>query len=109
MKKVLCVFLTVLMVLSLTACSSKKQEAAAEKVFKPSLDTSTKCHINVAGGYDNFEALEAEFDRFNNYYPNVELMFTKVDDYNNMIGTVLNGNDAPDIYVNNSWMYGREQ
>ena len=42
-------------------------------------------------------------------YPNVELVFTKVDDYNNMIGTVLNGNDAPDIYVNYSWMYGREQ
>ncbi|MCR5282846.1 MAG: hypothetical protein K6E18_05705 [Lachnospiraceae bacterium] len=26
-----------------------------------------------------------------------------------MIGTVLDGNDAPDIYVNYSWMYGREQ
>ena len=26
-----------------------------------------------------------------------------------MIGTVLNGNDAPDIYVNYSWMYGRDQ
>ena len=36
-------------------------------------------------------------------------MFTKVDDYNNMIGMVLDGNDAPDIYVNYSWMYGRDQ
>ena len=36
-------------------------------------------------------------------------MYTKVDDYNNMIGTVLDGNDAPDIYVNYSWMYGRDQ
>jgi multiple sugar transport system substrate-binding protein len=26
-----------------------------------------------------------------------------------MIGMVLNGNDAPDIYVNYSWMYGRER
>ena len=63
----------------------------------------------MAGGYDNFEALEAEFDRFNEYYPDVELVYTKVDDYNNMIGTVLNGNDAPDIYVNYSWMYGRDK
>jgi multiple sugar transport system substrate-binding protein len=39
----------------------------------------------------------------------VELAFTKVDDYNNMIGMVLDGNDAPDIYVNYSWMYGRDQ
>lgn len=58
---------------------------------------------------ENLEALETEFDRFNEYYPNVELVFTKVDDYSNMIGTVLKGNDAPDIYVNYFWMYGREQ
>ena len=109
MKKTMCMILTVLMVFGLVACGTAKPEAVAEEGFKPALDTSLSCHIKVAGGYDNFEALEAEFDRFNEYYPNVELMFTKVDDYNNMIGTVLNGNDAPDIYVNYSWMYGREQ
>ena len=106
----------VLMILGLAACGSgnqepPKQEAPKQEAasFAPSLDTSASCQITVAGGYDNFEALEAEFDRFNEYYPKVELMFTKVDDYNNMIGMVLNGNDAPDIYVNYSWMYGREQ
>ena len=109
MKKTICLILTVLMVFGLAACGSDKPEVVAEEGFKPSLDTTLSCHIKVAGGYDNFEALEAEFDRFNEYYPNVELMFTKVDDYNNMIGTVLNSNDAPDIYVNYSWMYGREQ
>ncbi len=109
MKKTMCLLLSVLMITELTACGSVKVETVAEKGFKPSLDTSVSCHINVAGGYDNFEALEAEFDRFNEHYPNVELMYTKVDDYNNMISTVLNGNDAPDIYVNYSWMYGREQ
>lgn len=117
MKKLTCMLLAVLMILSLAACGAQKQEAAKEEApaedtqegFSPSLDTSTSCHITVAGGYDNFEALEAEFDRFNEFYPDVELVFTKVDDYNNMIGTVLNGNDAPDIYVNYSWMYGRDQ
>ena len=120
MKKTICMLLTVLMILTLAACGGEKQEAAAEapantetvaaeEGFQPSLDTSAGCQITVAGGYDNFEALEAEFDSFNEFYPNVELKFTKVDDYSNMIGTVLNGNDAPDIYVNYSWMYGREQ
>ena len=119
MKKTMCMLSAVLMILSLAACGSTKQEAPKQEPakqeetkqegFQPSLDTSASCQITVAGGYDNFEALEAEFDRFNEYYPNVELMFTKVDDYNNMIGMVLNGNDAPDIYVNYSWMYGREQ
>ena len=124
MKKAMYMFLAVLMIAGLAACGSEKpeaakqeapnqeaskQEAAAEEGFSPALDTSADCSITVAGGYDNFEALEAEFDSFNDYYPNVEMTFTKVDDYNNMIGMVLNGNDAPDIYVNYSWMYGREQ
>ena len=110
MKKAMCMFLAVLMILGLAACGAEKQEAApTEAGFKPALDSSVNCHISVAGGYSNFEALEAEFDRFNEYYPNVDLTFTKVDDYNNMIGMVLNGNDAPDIYVNYSWMYGRDQ
>ena len=110
MKKTISMFLAVLMILGLAACGAEKPEAAPVKEgFQPALDPSVSCHITVAGGYDNFEALEAEFDRFNEHYPNVELVFTKVDDYNNMIGTVLNGNDAPDIYVNYSWMYGREQ
>ncbi|MBQ7435723.1 MAG: carbohydrate ABC transporter substrate-binding protein [Oscillospiraceae bacterium] len=109
MKKMMCMLLALLMILSLTACGQKKQEEPAEEGFRPAMDTSTSSHISIAGSYNNFEALEAEFDRFNEYYPNVELMFTKVDDYNNMIGTVLDGNDAPDIYVNYSWMYGREK
>ena len=102
MKKAICMFLTVLMILSLAACGSGQQEAKteakteaksetkAEEGFSPALDTSTSCHISIAGGYDNFEALENEFDRFNEYYPQVELVFRKVDDFNNMIGTVLN-------------------
>ena len=97
------------MLAGLAACGAEKKESKTEEGFAPSLDKSAKSQITIAGGYDNFEALETEFDRFNEFYPNVELKFTKVDDYNNMIGTVLNGNDAPDIYVNYSWMYGRDQ
>ncbi len=109
MKKTKHLFLTALLLPALVACTQKTEEVKNEEGFQPALDTNQSCQICVAGGYDNFEALETEFDHFNEYYPNVELMYTKVDDYNNMIGTVLNGNDAPDIYVNYSWMYGREQ
>ena len=109
MKKLMFMLLAVAMIICLSACGSEKQEEATDEGFSPALDTSTECQITVTGGYDNFEALEAEFDSFNEYYPNVELTFTKVDDYNNMIGMVLDGNDAPDIYVNYSWMYGRDQ
>ena len=107
MRKAISTLLTLTMGLGIVSCAPKAP--AAEEGFRPALDTSTSCQINIAGGYDNFEALESEFDRFNTYYPNVELKYTKIDDYNNMIGTVLSGNDAPDIYVNYSWMYGRDK
>ena len=109
MKRFSCILLSMMLILSMAACGNKKKEETTEEGFKPKLDTSVSCNIKIVGGYDNFEALETEFDRFNEYYPNVELVYSKVDDYNNMIGTVLNGNDAPDIYVNYSWMYGRDQ
>ncbi|MBQ5933623.1 MAG: hypothetical protein IJL55_07970, partial [Lachnospiraceae bacterium] len=109
MKKKFCSVLSLIMIISLTACGKEQTASSSGDVYKPSKDTSASCNIRIVGSYENFEALEAEFDRFNKYYPNVELIYTKVDDYNNMIGTVLNGNDAPDIYVNYTWMYGRDQ
>lgn len=108
MKKLLCIVLILCAVVSLTACGSKKQEESASG-FKPALDTSTACSITVAGSYDNFEALEAEFDRFNAIYPNVRFSYVKLDDYNNTLGTVLEGNDAPNIFFSYTWMIGNEK
>jgi multiple sugar transport system substrate-binding protein len=110
MKKIVCMILTVLMVLALAACGAANQQgtpkADAEAGFAPKLDTATACKLSVVGSYSNFEALEAEFDRFNEYYPNVEMSYTKIDDYNNAIATVLNGNDAPNIFFSFSSMIG---
>lgn len=96
MRKIICSIL-VLSVLSLTACGSKAPEEAKGE-FSPSLDTNTECSLTVAGSYDNFEALEAEFDRFNEIYPNVQLSYVKLDDYNNVLDTALEGDDKPNIF-----------
>ena len=108
MKKRLCFILVLCTVLSLTACSGKKEEET-DTGFKPALDTEIDCSITVAGTYDNFEALEAEFDRFNEFYPNVEFSYVKLDDYNNTLATVLEGNDKPDIFFSYTWMIGNEK
>ena len=68
------------------SCTKK---SAAEKSFKPRLATETKCQITIAGNYKNFEALEAEFDRFNEFYPDVELSFSFLDSYNSTIKSAL--------------------
>ena len=115
MRKALYAVVTALVAVALAACGAnggntgteqQQQEEAAG--FAPALDTQTTAEISIAGSYSNFEALEAEFDRFREYYPNVDLSYVKLDDYNNVIGTTLDSSSAPDIYVNYAWMYGRE-
>lgn len=108
MKKLLCGILFICILLSLTACGGKPQQETAAG-FKPALDTSTSCSITVVGSYDNFEALEAEFDRFNEIYPNVQLSYVKLDDYNNVLGTTLESNDKPNIFFSYTWMMGNEK
>ncbi len=107
MKKLLCAILTICMILPLTSCKQKEQEETAG--FKPALDTKQSCKITVVGNYDNFEALEAEFDRFNEFYPNVQLKYVKLDDYNNVLATVLESHDKPNIFFSYTWMIGSEQ
>ncbi|MBR4466739.1 MAG: carbohydrate ABC transporter substrate-binding protein, partial [Clostridia bacterium] len=104
MKKLLCIILAIVAAVSFAACAGS---VSAE--FKPALDTARNCSITVAGSYDNFEALEAAFDRFNAHYPNVRLSYVKLDDYNNSIGTALGGNDKPNIFFSYTWMIGNEK
>lgn len=108
MKKLICMILIACMLVSVAACGDKPQnEVAAE--FKPALDTAASCSITVVGNYDNFEALEAEFDRFNEFYPDVKLSYVKLDDYNNTLGAALDGNDKPNIFFSYTWMNGDEK
>ena len=109
MKKLFSIILVIVMSVSLTACSGKKTNEGSDAGFEPHLDQDTSCSITVAGSYDNFEALEAEFDRFNEVYPNVQLSYVKLDDYNNTISMALQGNDPPNIFFSNAGMKGNTE
>ncbi len=108
MKKLLCIILAVCMAVSLAACGETTPEGPAAE-FRPTLDKDTSCSITVVGSYDNFEALEAEFDRFNEFYPNVRLSYVKLDDYTNTLATVLESNEKPNIFFSYTWMTGDEK
>ena len=86
--------------MGLVSCNKEPKESA----FVPRLDTKTKCKIEIAGRYQNFEALEAEFDRFNEFYPNVELSYTYLDNYKKSITTALASQNPPDIFTTFPWM-----
>ncbi|MBR0514657.1 MAG: carbohydrate ABC transporter substrate-binding protein [Clostridia bacterium] len=108
MRKMLCTMLAVLLTVVSAACISPAQADSAGE-FQPRLDTESECTITVVGSYSNFEALEAEFDLFNEYYPDVELSYVKPDDYNNLLGTVLESSTAPNIFFSYQWMIGNEK
>ena len=108
MKRLLCTILAVLLAIVPIAWNSQAR-AESTGIFQPRLDTGTSCEITVVGSYSNFEALEAEFESFNEIYPNVELTYLKPDDYNNLLGTVLESKNPPNIFFSFPWMYGNEQ
>ena len=108
MKKMLCAVLAALLAFAPAAWFTRAQADSAG-AFQPRLDTDTSCTITVIGSYSNFEALEAEFDRFNEFYPDVELSYVKPDNYNNLLETILEGKNAPNIFFSYQWMCGNEK
>ena len=108
MKKMFYSSRTALLAVVSMACIFQVRAVSAD-VFQPMLDTDTSCEITVVGSYSNFEALEAEFDSFNEFYPDVELNYVKPDDYNNLLGTILESSDAPNIFFSFVWMFVNEQ
>ena len=98
------------LILCLAACGKKEEPKSQESKagFVPKLDTKTECSITVVGHYNNFEALEAEFNRFSKYYPNVKLTYTYMDGYrkggSRILSTALAGGEAPDIFFTFPWI-----
>lgn len=105
------IVLFVMLSLCLVACSKKGASSTKEsaKGFVPRLDTNTSCSVSVAGHYSNFEALEAEFNRFEQYYPNVRMTYVYMDGYSKsgskILSTALAGSEAPDIFFTYPYMY----
>ena len=92
--------------LLLQGCGSQKNSGAA---FVPKYDKDTEFSLTVAGSYGNFESLEAEFERFYEYYPNASMQYVTMDDYNNVISSALVNSEPPDIFTTNSAMIGNEK
>jgi len=85
------------------------KEAETTTVFSPKFSSDTEYKVSVVGSYSNFESLEITIEKFYEVYPNGEIEYTYLDDYRNTIGPALAGQEPPDIYVVQPWMYGDEQ
>ena len=85
---------------TLTSCNKNSDK------FTPRYDQNISCKISMVGHYENFEAIEDEFKYFNEYYPNVELSYTYLNNYNSIIITSLGSNNSPDLFFTYPWMIG---
>lgn len=94
----LCAFL---LAVTLCGCNNTTADSSnvQDKEFVPSLDTATEAMIDVKGSWSNFEALEAVVADFNEIYQNVTVSYTRVDDYNNMLSTIVSGGNKPEIVM----------
>ena len=111
-KKILVALTTGIVAIALAAggCGNKEAKQAAEKeTFTAALPADTTGTITVAGHYSNFESLEAEFVRFNEIYPNIELNYVYLDSYNDTIIPAVSSAAPPDIFYLPLWMVDKEK
>ena len=108
MKKLTALALAVFMMLSLAACAGTSAPAATEAAqtdagFVPALDTSTEAVLYVVGGWGNFEALDQVALDFKNYYPNVDVVYSKLDStVADMANRFATGEEI-DLFISDWW------
>ena len=100
-----------LLIISLTllfVSCDKKKSSSSKKGFTPRLDPKTSASIVIAGSYKNFESLEEEIIRFSEFYPDIDVSYISLDNYNKNILPALKGEAAPDIFCAFTWMIDKK-
>lgn len=106
MKKIFSTALAAILAASLFAgCSKDNGGSTASADFTPSMNTDETLTIEVRGSWSNFEALEAASIKWNEYYPNVTINYSKVDNFNNQIEALASNDNPPEIIMLNTYEY----
>ena len=89
--------ITVVSLLSLTACGNTTNSTAKKDTFTPRLDTQQTDTLEIAGFMGNFEALDQAINAFNEIYPNVTFLYDHNTSY--MLPEYLTNNAGTDIFM----------
>lgn len=99
-KKFMAMCMTAILCIScLAGCGNKNSTKNTEEDFSPKLDAEASVTINIIGSLQNFEALEAAINDFNEYYPNYEILYTYMDNYSSLLEERLQNDDTVDIFL----------
>ena len=86
-----------------TATAQEPATSAEPEGFTPALDTGMEATLYFAGSYGNYEALDQVALNFKEYYPNVEVVYEKLDDYRNDLANRFATGEKVDIFMNAWW------
>ena len=110
MKRLISALLASAMLLSLTACTSKKTDTEAtaapaeeQAAFTPALDTDTAATLYFEGNWGNFEALDQVALDFQKYYPNVEVVYEQLSDYRADLANKFATGEGIDLFMAGWW------
>jgi len=79
-----------------SGCKNKQKENFS---FIPGFDTSRKEEFYIVGDLANFESLESVLYEFNKIYPNVNIIYEKVDAYDRLINKRLINDPSVGLYL----------
>lgn len=86
------------------AAGTASTAAAEQQGFAPRLDTGAEAEFSIIGGLNNFEALEAVINDFNEIYPNCTINYFTVEDYvNNVEARMLSDTSVGVFMMNNNF------
>lgn len=95
-----------LMLTSLAGCAPKAEPAASSQAggsavqtadFVPALDTDAAVELNASGFFGNFEALDQVMNAFNEYYPNVTIIYEQ--NNGNKMAEYVKNNPQVDLFM----------
>lgn len=112
MKRVAAFLTALALSLSLFGCaqsqSATSEAEAQQQSFTPRLDTEAEVEFDIIGGLENFEALEAVINDFNEIYPNCTVNYESLASYkDNIEARVLSDSDVG-IFMMNETYYKSE-
>lgn len=111
-KRMIFLVLAAVLILGLSSCSSSKKAGrdsdsspvqAGDGEFKPSegLDSEYTCTIDVLGPWGNFEALDQAAQDFRQFYPNIEIVYSPLNDVETDLKNRMASGKEIDIYMHN--------
>lgn len=103
--KLMATLMTISLAADMTGCGRAETAQTNEtQHFKPALDTAAELTLNVVGSMGNFEALDRIAVDFNEYYPNISIVYSNLEDFDNALENRLATGQDVDLFASDGWI-----